>query len=158
MLFLLCVGSHSSRYERRSRNRSRSVSSESNASKGSAPSNNRQNDNDDYFPKATVSEVGGEISCSIEETNRIRTELGLPPLEIDNEEETKTEDGVVIVDMDKQRREEAIREKLERSKKERERLALQNLEGKSLGDLLTEETKELDVKQWVFLIDISLIF
>lgn len=60
--------------------------------------------------------------------------------------------------MDKQRREEAIREKLERSKKERERLALQNLEGKSLGDLLTEETKELDVKQWVFFIDISLIF
>lgn len=158
MLFLLCVGSHSSRYERRSRNRSRSVSSESDGSKGSGPSNNRKNDNDDYFPKATVSEVGGEISCSIEETNRIRAELGLPPLEIDNEEETKTEDGVVIVDMDKQRREEAIREKLERSKKERERLALQNLEGKSLGDLLTEETKELDVKQWVFFIDISLIF
>lgn len=102
--------------------------------------------------------MGGEISCSIEETNRIRAELGLPPLEIDNEEEAKTEDGVVIVDMDKQRREEAIREKLERSKRERERLALQNLEGKSLGDLLTEETKELDVKQWVLFIAIFFIY
>lgn len=68
---------------------------------------------------------------------------------MDNEEETKTEDGIVIVDMDKQRREAAIREKLEKSRRERERLALQNLEGKGLGDLLTEETKELDVKQWV---------
>lgn len=95
--------------------------------------------------------MGGEISCSIEETNRIRAELGLPPLEIDNEEETtnKTDDGVVVIDMEKQRREEEIRKKLEKSRKERERLSLQNLEGKGLGDLLTEENQPLDVKAWV---------
>lgn len=79
--------------------------------------------------------------------------MGLPPLEIDTEEETtnKTEDGVVLIDMDKQRREEAIRKKLEKSRKERERLALQNLEGKGLGDLLTEESGPMDVKAWVFI-------
>lgn len=31
-------------------------------------------------PKAIVTEDNGEISCSIEETNRIRTLLGLKPL------------------------------------------------------------------------------
>jgi len=35
---------------------------------------------DDQFVKATVSETNGEISCSIEETNRIRIALGLKPL------------------------------------------------------------------------------
>ena len=34
--------------------------------------------------KATVTESNGEISCSVEETNRIRALLGLKPLVIDN--------------------------------------------------------------------------
>lgn len=33
--------------------------------------------------KAVVSEVDGEISCSVEETNRIRALLGLKPLKLD---------------------------------------------------------------------------
>jgi hypothetical protein len=36
--------------------------------------------------KAVVTETNGEISCSIEETNRIRALLGLKPLVVDNEE------------------------------------------------------------------------
>ena len=38
---------------------------------------------EDRFPKATVSETNGEISCSIEETNRIRISLGLKPLNLE---------------------------------------------------------------------------
>lgn len=34
----------------------------------------------DNFPKAAVTEANGEISCSIEESNRIRAMLGLKPL------------------------------------------------------------------------------
>ena len=132
-----------------------------------------------------MTESGGEISCSVEETNRIRAELGLPPLEMDTSEvkvhtdgdeismsveetnelrkklglpplevgdadgETKDENGVIFVDMEKQRREAEIREKLERSRQERERIAMQNLKGKGLGDLFAEEDKSMDVKQWV---------
>ena len=85
-----------------------------------------------------MTESGGEISCSVEETNRIRAELGLPPLEMDTNEvkvhtdgdeismsveetnelrkklglpplevgdadgETRDENGVIFVDMEKQ--------------------------------------------------------
>jgi U4/U6.U5 tri-snRNP-associated protein 1 len=34
------------------------------------------------FPKAAVVEQGGEISCSVQETNRLRAQLGLKPLRI----------------------------------------------------------------------------
>jgi U4/U6.U5 tri-snRNP-associated protein 1 len=34
--------------------------------------------------KASVTENNGEISCSIEETNRIRALLGLKPLKVDS--------------------------------------------------------------------------
>ena len=35
------------------------------------------------IPKAVVTESNGEISCSIEESNRIRALLGLKPLKVD---------------------------------------------------------------------------
>lgn len=41
---------------------------------------------DREFPeeiKAMVTESNGEISCSVEETNRIRSLLGMKPLKID---------------------------------------------------------------------------
>ena len=143
------IGSHSSRNDKRYSHSSRSVSSESRHSSPDRVPTIKNDKEDDYFPKAQVTESGGEISCSIEETNRIRAELGLPPLELDNEEETKTEDGVVLIDMEKQQREQAIKEKLEKSRQRREQLEYQNLEGKGLGDLLTEENKDLDVRKWV---------
>lgn len=35
---------------------------------------------EEKFPMAAVTEANGEISCSIEESNRIRAMLGLKPL------------------------------------------------------------------------------
>lgn len=45
------------------------------------------NDKNDGVIKAVVSENNGEISCSVEETNRIRALLGLKPLVIDKPNE-----------------------------------------------------------------------
>ena len=36
---------------------------------------------DDNLMRATVTESNGEISCTVEETNRIRIALGLKPLD-----------------------------------------------------------------------------
>ena len=109
----------------------------------------------DTFPKAVTTESNGEISCSIEETNRIRAELGLPPLELDDEpkepqnEDEKDEEGYIFVDHKKILEEEHIRQKLEKSRQKREFEEYQNLKGKSLGDLLTDEMATVDVKTWV---------
>ena len=42
---------------------------------------------DNGFVKAAVSEQNGEISCSIEETNRIRAMLGMKPLVLEQDSE-----------------------------------------------------------------------
>ena len=111
--------------------------------------------NEDNFPKAVTTESNGEISCSIEETNRIRAELGLPPLELDDDQkepqksEEKDEEGYVYVDHKKILEDEYIRQKLEKSRQKREYEEYNNLKGKSLGDLLTDEMATVDVKAWV---------
>jgi len=43
------------------------------------------------IPQAVVSESNGEISCSVEESNRIRAMLGLKPLKTDDGGETSAE-------------------------------------------------------------------
>ena len=49
-----------------------------------------EEENDKSVVKAMVTENNGEISCTVEETNRIRALLGLKPLRIDKpNEETK---------------------------------------------------------------------
>jgi hypothetical protein len=37
------------------------------------------------FIKAVVTESNGEISCSVEETNRVRALLGLKPLKVEKQ-------------------------------------------------------------------------
>lgn len=45
-------------------------------------SDGRSNGINGSIPKAAVNEENGEISCSVEETNRIRALLGLKPLKV----------------------------------------------------------------------------
>lgn len=52
---------------------------------------------------ATVSEENGEISCSVEETNRIRAALGLKPLNL----ERKTKDQEAVDNLKAKRDKEA---------------------------------------------------
>ena len=56
------------------------------------------------FVKAVVSEQNGEISCSVEETNRIRALLGMKPLVL-----TKPNEETQAVENFKRKREEENR-------------------------------------------------
>jgi U4/U6.U5 tri-snRNP-associated protein 1 len=58
---------------------------------------------EEHSIKATVTESNGEISCSIEETNRIRALLGLKPLKVDS----KSKEQISVENFHKQKEDEA---------------------------------------------------
>jgi U4/U6.U5 tri-snRNP-associated protein 1 len=85
--------------------------------------------------KAVVSESNGEISCSVEETNRIRALLGLKPLRIDkpNAEAQAVKNFNDQKEADTKAKEAAvISERLEKAKEKR--LLREKLDGPTLGD------------------------
>ena len=108
-------------------------------------------------PAPKPSQQGDEISLSVEETNKLRAKLGLPPLEetaapADSQataEGTVDAEGYVVIDMEKRRREEEIRAKLEQSRQRRERESLAHLQGKGLGDILSKEYQNMSLNDWV---------
>ena len=104
--------------------------------------------------RAAVTERDGEISCSIEETNRIRALLGMKPLAINDKESLNPEQEAVL---NLKRKEEAERkthdtadlmERIERA--QNRRLLNSKLEGKALGELEGgEEASMLNAAEWV---------
>ena len=103
-----------------------------------------------------VTDANGEISASIEETNRVRASLGLKPLAEENgsgggaaaskEAEAKARGAERAAAMAKEGAEDALRDKLDSAR--RQRLLHQKLTGKSLGEQLVGE--EMDsVAAWV---------
>ena len=100
-----------------------------------------------------VSESGGEISASVEETNRIRESLGLKPLAegagsavASKEAEAKARGAERAAAIAKESAEDAMREKLDGAR--RQRLLNQKLSGKSLGEQLVGD--EMDsAAAWV---------
>ena len=105
-----------------------------------------------------VSDTGGEISASVEETNRVRAALGLKPLKdtADNgggadqqrnrEEEARVRGQERAAEMSRADAEDAMREKLDAAR--RQRLLHQKLTGTSLGEQLAGE--EMDsAAAWV---------
>ena len=105
-----------------------------------------------------VSDTGGEISASVEETNRVRAALGLKPLKdtADNgggadqqrnrEEEARVRGQERAAEMARADAEDAMREKLDAAR--RQRLLHQKLTGTSLGEQLAGE--EMDsAAAWV---------
>ena len=106
----------------------------------------------DGVPKMEVSDSGGEISASVEETNRIRAQLGLKPLADggsagpSKEAEAQARGQERQDQMAKEEAEEAMREKLDAAR--RKRLLHQKLSGASLGEQLAGE--EMDsAAAWV---------
>ena len=91
-----------------------------------------------------VKESNGEVSASIEETNRVRAELGMKPLAADSvpskEAEARARGEELAKAAAKEASEDALREKMEDAK--RKRLLHQKLSGKSLGEML--EGEEMD--------------
>ena len=98
-----------------------------------------------------VAEADAAEDSSDEEEDADAEEADAESADSDDTKEEKQvdDDGFVFVDHSKILEEEQIRKKLEKSRQDRERDEYQNLKGKGLGDLLSEEGKELDVKAWV---------
>ena len=104
----------------------------------------------DSIPSMAVKETGSEVSASIEETNRVRAELGLKPLaegKGSNKEAEAAERGRELAAQRKQEaEEEAMRAKLEDAKRKRQLHA--KVSGKGIGEQLDGE--EMDsAAAWV---------
>ena len=100
------------------------------------------------IPKAQVSEKDGEISCSVEETNRIRAQLGLKPLRVGKAAETGEEE--TRKNREKAERDAKQAEILHRIEKAKKKRALHaKLEGKSLGESIAEQEDVDDLSAWV---------
>eukprot|EP00602_Paraphysomonas_sp_CaronLab_P008497 CAMPEP_0185027142 /NCGR_PEP_ID=MMETSP1103-20130426/11931_1 /TAXON_ID=36769 /ORGANISM="Paraphysomonas bandaiensis, Strain Caron Lab Isolate" /LENGTH=816 /DNA_ID=CAMNT_0027561011 /DNA_START=222 /DNA_END=2672 /DNA_ORIENTATION=+ len=81
--------------------------------------------------KAAVTESNGEISCSVEETNRIRALLGLKPLTTDKP--SKLQQAVDNFKEQQKKLEQAeLKERIEKAKNKR--LLKEKLDGKTLGE------------------------
>ncbi|EGZ13773.1 hypothetical protein PHYSODRAFT_513489 [Phytophthora sojae] len=119
---------HASSSRRRSRSRSRSRSQ--------TRSRRRE---DASPPPAQGDDKNGEISLSIEETNKLRLSLGLKPLSVGP---SKKEQAVVSVQkssaqLEAEREQQELKRKLQQSRTRRE--LTQKLAGKSLGEQLKED-------------------
>ncbi|KAK1943795.1 U4/U6.U5 tri-snRNP-associated protein 1 [Phytophthora citrophthora] len=117
-------------------------------------SRSRHRDEPREAPAAASDEKNGEISLSIEETNKLRVSLGLKPLSVGP---SKKEQAVVNVQktsaqLDAEREQKDLKKKLQQSKTRRE--LTQKLAGKSLGeqlkaDLETKKKCKNDALEWV---------
>eukprot|EP01102_Stenamoeba_stenopodia_P019392 TRINITY_DN7308_c0_g1_i1.p1 TRINITY_DN7308_c0_g1~~TRINITY_DN7308_c0_g1_i1.p1 ORF type:complete len:811 (+),score=331.14 TRINITY_DN7308_c0_g1_i1:204-2636(+) len=91
----------------------------------------------------------GEISATIEQTNRIRAKLGLKPLKVEDKEETERkqrEEGErARSEQEKMEREEKVLERIEAMKEKR--LATSIIASKSIADEVDDE--EEDAMNWV---------
>ncbi|POM68125.1 U4/U6.U5 tri-snRNP-associated protein [Phytophthora palmivora] len=92
-------------------------------------------------PASSTDDKNGEISLSIEETNKLRISLGLKPLSVGP---SKKEQAVVNVqktsaELDAEREQQELKKKLQQSKTRRE--LTQKLAGKSLGEQLKAEVE-----------------
>ncbi|ETP42896.1 hypothetical protein F442_10227 [Phytophthora nicotianae P10297] len=104
-------------------------------------------------PSAPSEDKNGEISLSIEETNKLRISLGLKPLSVGP---SKKEQSVVNVqktsaELDAEREQQELKKKLQQSKTRRE--LTQKLAGKSLGEQLKADLEAQkagnDALEWV---------
>ena len=101
--------------------------------------------------KATVTEENGEISCSVEETNRIRALLGLKPLNLErsNKEAEAVDNFREKQENARKEKESAeLREKLEKAKEKR--LLNAKFSGNGLGEVKdAAEGELLSAADWV---------
>jgi len=101
--------------------------------------------------KANTTENNGEISCSIEETNRIRLALGLKPLITTTkgkEQEAVDNFKLNAAAHEKIEEEKQIKEKIDKAKNKR--LLHAKLEGETLADVIkTEDTSLISAAEWV---------
>ena len=88
--------------------------------------------------RAQVTESGNEISCSVEETNRLRASLGLKPLKIETREEREAAARRAAEEAVRRNEEtEAANIRAYLEKRRQQRLLHAKVEGQSLGEELS---------------------
>ncbi len=100
------------------------------------------------IPRALTAESNGEISCSIEETNRVRALLGLKPLKVGSEKSSGSKEIDATAEARRKEAEdaqEALRLKIEASKKSR---AVKSTVMSS-STLAEEADDDDDVNAWI---------
>lgn len=141
---------------RRSRSRSRSHESDSRPRKShrdqtEKSSSHSSNETADIPIATCVTDANGEISCSVEESNRIRELLGLKPLKVDNSQSSEAQ----AVQNFKQKAEEEKRvldaaEAKSRIEKARKRRLLHSkVGGAALSDMAEDEKDIASAADWV---------
>ena len=106
--------------------------------------------NNTSFPEAIVTEANGEISCTVEETNRIRALLGMRPLRIDSAEDQlkeKKAEKERLDEEEKQRRIARVERRIAKARKQRELSAV--MEGSGLGDSLSSGVGNLSAAEYI---------
>ena len=107
--------------------------------------------------RAVVSESNGEISCSVEETNRLRASLGLRPLDVGDSSAAKPKEGSkeAPIDANQIRSEEEkmqktaeIQNKIQEMKQQR-LVASKVMAKKGLGDSSSDDETIDNAASWV---------
>lgn len=134
---------------RRSRSRSRS------RSRGRRQGDGRRRSSSDAGARGEAKEAAGEtkgedkageISMSVEETNKLRAQLGLKPLSVGPKKEAEVNLQKSSAQVAQERERAAIEQALAQSRKKRE--LSHKLAGQSLGEMLRQETAA-DALSWV---------
>eukprot|EP00941_MAST-03F_sp_MAST-3F-sp1_P003810 g3810.t1 len=140
------------------------IQSETNNSCGDPSKKTSSNYHSSNVIKAIVTDSDGTVSCSVEETNRIRALLGLKPLNISSPDSSSTTNDVMNIDSNDtaawvlqekhlqivkdEKKALVLETKLARLRRRREYYA--QLEGKGLGDVSTGDEEEKDsTTSWV---------
>ena len=98
------------------------------------------------IPKAVVSESNGEVSCSVEETNRIRAAIGLAPLRVSTAPKRDLAAEQRAADERKASVAAELAARVQRSKEKRALHA--RLKGKTLGQQCAD-AKAMSASDWV---------
>ncbi|PRP87742.1 hypothetical protein PROFUN_02442 [Planoprotostelium fungivorum] len=106
-------------------------SRDSNQGVSARDSRDRQKDEDDYEYMGS-SNAAGEITMSVEETNKLRAQLGLKPLEVEDKKKEREERDKMIEQNKKDQKIVEINSQIERMKKKR--ALTQKLAGKSIAE------------------------
>jgi U4/U6.U5 tri-snRNP-associated protein 1 len=133
---------------RRSNNNNRDNNRNNHSNNGNDDKTKSENDN---IVKALVTENDGEISCSIDETNRIRALLGLKPLNNEKPKEKQAVDNFKAQKEDEEKRIEAEKLKEQINKAKNKRLLNEKLKGGTLGEVDNNNADEslLSAADWV---------
>jgi U4/U6.U5 tri-snRNP-associated protein 1 len=131
----------------RRRSRSRSRSRSRGRRREDEPSGRSGGDGDGDARGPKTEDKNGEISMSVEETNKLRAQLGLKPLAVGPKKTAEVNLQKTSAQLAQEREQKQIQQALAQSRKKRE--LSHKLAGPSLGEQLRAEADARDALSWV---------